>query len=156
MLVKCILLLMPCHFHFQSACWCFSIELLMELVCFRNFSCPPSVPKEACTCEISVSHDAVFVAGNPPPPPPPPHLWHSPSLNYNPCKIRFLSSSYISLQISATLSISLSLSVSLTPSLSWPHSISLSLTHSPSLFPSFSLHLSSSWWPCVVDGKSDS
>ena len=139
MLVKCILLLMPCHFHFQSACWCFSIELLMELVCFRNFSCPPSVPKEACTCEISVSHDAVFVAGNPPPP----HLWHSPSLNYNPCKIRFLSSSYISLQISATLSISFSLTLRLSHSISLltSHSVSLSLTHSPSLFLSPSLFI---------------
>ena len=150
---------MTCHFHFQSSCWCFSIELLMELVCFRNFSCPPSVPKEACTCEISVSHDAVFVAGNPPHPPTPkkknpPHLSHFPSLNYNPCKIRFSSSSYISFQISATLSISPSLSISLTPSLSWPLTPSLLLTLHLSL--SLSFHLSSSWWTCVVDGKSDS
>ncbi|KAK7103628.1 tRNA pseudouridine synthase Pus10-like [Littorina saxatilis] len=29
----------------------------------RKFSCPPSAPKEECTCDISVSHDAVFVAG---------------------------------------------------------------------------------------------
>ena len=139
-LVRCILLLMPCHFHFQSACWCFSIELLMELVCFRNFSCPPSVPKESCTCEISVSHDAVFVAGNPPP-----HLWHSPSLYYNLCKIRFLSSSLISPDLCHSLHLSLTLRLSHSISLLTSHSISLSLTHSPSLFPSFFLHLSSSW-----------
>ncbi|XP_076442990.1 tRNA pseudouridine synthase Pus10-like isoform X2 [Babylonia areolata] len=29
----------------------------------RKFSCPPAAPREACTCDISVSHDAVFVAG---------------------------------------------------------------------------------------------
>lgn len=29
----------------------------------RRFSCPPKAPKEVCTCDITISHDAVFVAG---------------------------------------------------------------------------------------------
>lgn len=38
-------------------------EKISATIFERNFPCPPAVPKEPCTCEISVSHDAVFVAG---------------------------------------------------------------------------------------------
>ena len=59
---------MPCLFFFavvsitvKLVC---NIILLAGPLCCRQFSCPPSVPSEVCTCEISVSHDAVFVAGD--------------------------------------------------------------------------------------------